>query len=152
MNPLMTIKKSLFTTLFFPLLTGCGLLGEQLPQYEVGEAFRVNNGLCFQIKNTENYYVDYLAIRNRDAPEMSGFNRQLPALTISKNNFCIPRNYYQFPAYGEINVVIALMSPTKTMMIRRYIVSEFRMVDGEPQPFTPREYSVPTADYMREKE
>ena len=44
------------------------------------------------------------------------------------------------------------MSPTKTMMIRRYIVSEFRMVDGEPQPFTPREYSVPTADYMREKE
>ncbi|MBP2155670.1 MULTISPECIES: putative T6SS immunity periplasmic lipoprotein [Erwinia] len=147
----MKIKVFLFPLLISSLLTGCWLLGDYTPLDEIGQVSRTNSGFCFQIKRPGDYYVHYLSIRDRNAPERSGFNRELPALSIAKNQVCIPQAYYHFPNSGEINVEFALRSPTKKMK-RRWIASEFRMVDGEPQPFTPREYSVPTADYMREKE
>ncbi|WP_212816083.1 putative T6SS immunity periplasmic lipoprotein [Erwinia rhapontici] len=147
----MKTSKMSIIALFSSFLTGCGMLGYYVSPYEIAQVSKNNTGLCFQITKPGDYYVHYLSIRDRNAPEMSGFNRLLPALKITSNQMCIPEAYYKFPENGEINVDIALHSPTKVMK-RRNIVSEFRMVNGEPQPFTPREYSVPTADCMREKE
>lgn len=147
----MKMKKMSILALFSSFLTGCAMLGYYVSPYEIAQVSKTKAGLCFQIKKTEDYYVHYLSIRDRNAPEMSGFNRLLPALKITNNQMCIPDTYYKFAENGEINVDIALHSPTKVIK-RRNIVSEFKMVHGEPQPFTPREYSVSTADYMREKE
>ncbi|MBK4725262.1 putative T6SS immunity periplasmic lipoprotein [Pantoea agglomerans] len=148
----MTIRKMLLPMLIASLLTGCGLLGDYTPLPEIGQVSRTPSGFCFQIKNPGDYYVHYLSIRDRNAPERSGFNREFPALKIADNQLCIPQAYYQFPADGEINVDIALRSPTKKRAYRRDIVSEFSMEKGVPTPFSPKEYSLRTDDYMREIE
>ncbi|BCQ35599.1 MULTISPECIES: putative T6SS immunity periplasmic lipoprotein [Erwinia] len=147
----MKINNPLLPTLLSLLLTGCWL-GDHFPPYEVGQVSRTDAGFCFQINNAGDYYVHYLSIRDRHAPERSGFNRKLPALKVANNQLCIPDTYYQFPDYGEINVDISLRSPTERRMIRRIIISEFRTIKGVPHPFAPRDYSVLTVDYIRERE
>ncbi|BCQ34447.1 hypothetical protein ERHA54_18880 [Erwinia rhapontici] len=148
----MKMKKIVFPVLLTSLLTGCGLLGDYTPLPEIGQVSRSQAGFCFQIKNPGDYYVHFLSIRERSAPERSGFNREFPALQIADNQLCIPPSYYHFPDDGEINVDIALRSPTKKRKYRRDIISEFRVVNGVPMPFAPKEYSVKTDDYIREIE
>lgn len=137
----MKIQKLLLPALLSSLLTGCWLLGDRFPQDEIGQVARTNAGFCFQIKGARDYDIHYLSIRDRNAPERSGFNKLRPNLKIADNQLCIPEAYYQFPDSGEIRVDIGLDAPTK-MMGRRYIVSEFRIVKGIPHPFTAREYST----------
>lgn len=141
----MKIKKMLFPVIFSSLLSGCWLLGDYTPHYEIAQVSRTHAGLCFQVEKPGDYYAHYLVIRRRDMPQMSGFNREFPALTIADNQLCIPNSYYHFPDSGEINVEIALRSPTKRM-INRFIMSEFKIVNGVPYPFNPRDYSVPIPD------
>lgn len=144
--------KTLLSGLLSLLLSGCWLLGDYTPLPEIGQVSMTNSAFCFFIKKPGDYYVHYLSIRDRNAPEKSGFNRMLPALAIVNNQLCIPETYYKFREDGEINVDIALRSPTKKRAYRRDIVSEFRMVKGVPHPFTPKEYSMRTDDYIREIE
>jgi len=141
----MKIKKMLFFVIFSSILSGCGLLGDYTPHYEIVKVSRTHAGFCFQVKRPGDYYAHYLVIRNRDMPQMSGFNKEFPALTIYNNQLCIPDSYYQFPDSGEINVEIALRSPTKRK-INRFIMSEFKIVNGVPYPFNPYDYSVPIPD------
>lgn len=143
----MTIKKILLPTLLSLLLTGCWLLGDYTAPNEIGQVSKTDAGVCFQIKNASDYYVHYLSIRDRDAPTRSGFNKKLPALKIAHDQLCISETYYHFPNSGEINIDIALRSPTKKMR-RRFIISEFNMVNGEPHPFAPSEYSIPQPDLV----
>lgn len=140
-----TIKKVRLPILISSLLTGCGWMGHYSPPNELGQASRTDAGVCFQIKNAGDYYAHYLVIRDSRAPEMSGFNREFPALKITNDQLCIPETYYTFPNSGAKRVDIALRSPTRKMR-RRYIVSEFNMVNGEPHPFAPSEYSIPLPD------
>lgn len=143
----MTIKKVLLPALISSLLTGCWWMGHYSPPNELGLVSLTNAGVCFQIKNASDYYAHYLVIRDSRAPEMSGFKRKLPALKIAHDQLCIPETYYKFPNSGAKRVDIALRSPTKKMR-RRYIVSEFNMVNGEPHPFAPSEYSIPLPDVV----
>ncbi|BCQ40526.1 hypothetical protein ERHA54_31290 [Erwinia rhapontici] len=141
----MIIRKMLLLTLFSSLLTSCGLMGDYIPSYEMAAVSKTDDGFCFPIKKSGDYYVHSLSIRDRNAPERSGFNKLHPAIKIDHSQFCIPETYYSFPDSGEVRVDIALRSPTQKMK-RRDIVSEFRMVKGVPQPFTADEYTVPTYD------
>lgn len=147
----MKVNKLVLPALLSLLLTSCWL-GDHFPSLEIGKVSKTETGFCFQIKNAGDYYAHYLSIRDRDAPPRSGFNRDFPALAIAHNQLCIPETYYQFPESGEINVEISLRSPTEKRMMRRIIVSEFRMIKGVPHPFAPRDYSVITEDYSRESE
>ena len=147
----MKINNPLLPALLSLLLTGCWL-GDHFPSLEIGQVSRTDAGFCFQINNAGDYYAHYLSIRDRDAPPRSGFNRDFPALKIAHNQLCIPDTYYQFPESGELNVEISLRSPTERRMMRRIIVSEFRMIKGVPHPFAPQDYSVITEDYSRESE
>ena len=148
----MTIKKVLLPALIASLLTGCGWMGHYSPPNELGQVSLTNAGVCFQIKNASDYYAHYLVIRESRAPEMSGFNREFPALKIANDQLCIPETYYKFPNSSAKRVDIALRSPTKKRAYRRDIVSEFSMEKGVPTPFSPKEYSLRTDDYMREIE
>lgn len=147
----MKINKLVLPALLSLLLTRCWL-GDHFPSLEIGQVSKTDAGFCFQINNAGDYYAHYLSIRDRDAPPRSGFNRVFPALAIAHNQLCIPETYYLFPESGEINVEISLRSPTERRMMRRIIVSEFRMIKGVPYPFAPQEYSVITEDYIRESE
>ncbi|WP_455819772.1 putative T6SS immunity periplasmic lipoprotein [Pseudomonas cerasi] len=143
----MTIKKARLPLLISALLTGCGWMGHYSPPNELGQVSRTDAGMCFQIENAGDYYAHYLVIRDSRAPEMSGFKRKLPALKITNDQLCIPETYYTFPDSGAKRVDIALRLPTRKMR-RRYIVSEFNMVNGEPHPFVPSEYSIPLPDVV----
>ena len=145
MGHVIMIIKILRPILLSSLLVSCGLFGEHFPQYEIVSVSKTFSGYCFQIKNSGDYYAHYISIRDRNAPERSGFNRKLPALKIENDHLCIPQTYYHFPKQGEVNVDIALRSPTKVMQ-RRFIMSEFKIVNGVPYPFNPYDYSVPIPD------
>lgn len=141
----MITRKMLLLTLFSSLLSGCGWMGDYIPPDEIAPVSRAKGGFCFPIKKPGDYYAYYLSIRDRNAPERSGFNKLHPAIKIDHSQFCIPETYYSFPDSGEVRVDIALRSPTQKMK-RRDIVSEFRMVKGVPQNFNADEYTVPTYD------
>lgn len=145
MEPVVIIRKLLLLIIFSSFLTGCGLMGDYIPPDEMAPVSSSDGGFCFPIKKPDDYYVYYLSIRERNAPERSGFNKLHPAIKIDHSQFCIPETYYLFPDSGEIRVDIALRSPTQKMK-RRDIVSEFRMINGIPHPFTADEYSVPIYD------
>jgi len=145
MELVMKLQKMLLPAMLSLLLTGCWLLGDYTPHYEIAQVSRPPAGFCFQVENPGDYYVHFLSIRDRNAPERSGFNRDFPALIIDNNQICIPETYYKFPEQGEVNVDIALRSPTKRK-INRFIMSEFKIVSGVPYPFNPRDYSVPIPD------
>ncbi|WP_455819369.1 putative T6SS immunity periplasmic lipoprotein [Pseudomonas cerasi] len=141
----MKLQRMLIYALLSSLLTGCWLSGDYTPHYEIVQVSRTGAGFCFHVENPGDYYTHFLSIRDRNAPERSGFNRDFPALIIDNNQICIPEKYYKFPDNGEVNVDIALRSPTKRM-IRRFVMSEFKIVNGVPYPFNPREYSIPIPD------
>ncbi|MGV3344334.1 putative T6SS immunity periplasmic lipoprotein [Enterobacteriaceae bacterium LUAb1] len=123
-------------------LSGCWM-GDYVPPIENTTVKRSHSGLCFNVKKLDDYKLKALRIRNRDAEK--GFFRNMPALTITEGQLCVPDSYYHFPEEGDFVVEYSLHSPGRVNR-PRFMVAVFRLTGGEPFLLPPRESEVPATD------
>ncbi|MGV3346527.1 putative T6SS immunity periplasmic lipoprotein [Enterobacteriaceae bacterium LUAb1] len=142
----MNTLKILLPTLLSSLLAGCWL-EDYAPPIKTTTVKRTNAGLCFKVTNPGDYRIATLGIKVRGAEK--GFFREMPALTIKKEQLCIPDSWYHFPQNGEFIVDYSLRSPVKIDK-RRFIIVVFRLINGEPYPLQPREGEAPDGDLEQE--
>lgn len=134
-------NKKLMIIIFSSLLTGCHLLGDYIPPGETSTVTKTEHGLCFTVPSAGDYRPATLGIRLRDTPAATGFFREMPALAIHQGELCIPDSYYKFPSNGDFIVEYALRSPTQKRE-RRFVVTVFKMDNGEPHMLKPRDDEV----------
>jgi len=133
--------KKLIIILLSSLVVGCHLLGDYVTPGETSTVSKTDLGLCFAVPNAGDYRPATLGIRHRDTPAATGFFREMPALAIHQGELCIPDSYYKFPSNGAFIVEYALRSPTKKRE-RRFVVTVFKIVNGEPHMLKPRDDEV----------
>ncbi|MGV3344332.1 putative T6SS immunity periplasmic lipoprotein [Enterobacteriaceae bacterium LUAb1] len=123
-------------------LSGCWM-GDYVPPIETTTVKRTNGGLCFKVTDTGDYRLTYIGIKPRDA--QTSFFRNMPALTITEGQLCVPDSYYHFPEEGDFVVDYSLHSPGRVNR-PRFMVAVFRLTGGEPFPLPPRESEIPATD------